>query len=114
MNIGTYTKSLLHIAVAVLAAIQADAAAGPLSVAQVVQLAILFVGSVVVFWAPNLTGKVAGYFKVIGATVIAVLTAAAPFIVSGHITTSEAITVIFAAIGALTVGIVPNQPALKQ
>ncbi len=114
MNIGTYTKSLLHIVVTVLAAIQASTASGPLSVSQIVQLVILTVGSVVVYWAPNLDGKVAGYFKVIGAAVIAVLTAAAPFIVSGHITTAEVITVIFAAIGALTVGIVPNQPALKQ
>jgi hypothetical protein len=114
MNIGIYTKSLLHIGVVVLAALQATIDKGPLDTASVVQLIILFVGSVVVYWAPNLGTKAANYLKVIGAAVIAVLTVAAPFIVAGHITTSQIITVIFAAIGALTVGIVPNAPTTMK
>jgi hypothetical protein len=99
-----YSAALLHILFVVLSALTAALDHG-LNPATIVQLVILTVGAVVVYFVPLLDVKLAGILKVGASAVTAALSALAPLLLQGHITPAQWITIVLAALGALGVGV---------
>jgi hypothetical protein len=107
-NWRAYTKFIVQALVTVAVAIAAASTGGVTSV-EWVNIAIIGVGALSVFAAPNVPG--AAYTKAILsalAAVLVVLTSA----ITGGITSPELIQIIVAAAGAFGVYALPNKPEL--
>lgn len=83
----------------------------PLSRATFVQVGVAVLTAVGVWVVKNVHGTALAWSKAVVAVVGAVLSAAAPFVVAGHITYAQCVTVAVALLGALSVYVVPNAPA---
>jgi hypothetical protein len=99
-----YSAALLHILFVVLSALTAALDHG-LNPATIVQLIILTVGAVVVYFVPLLDSKLSGILKVGASALTAALSVLAPLLLQGHITPAQWITIVLAALGALGVGV---------
>jgi hypothetical protein len=99
-----YSAALLHILFVVLSALTAALDHG-LNPATIVQLVILTIGAVVVYFVPLLDTKLSGILKVGASALTAALSALAPLLLQGHITSAQWITIVLAALGALGVGV---------
>jgi hypothetical protein len=99
-----YSAALLHILFVVLSALTAALDHG-LNPATIVQLAILTIGAVIVYFVPLLDSKLSGILKVGASALTAALSVLAPLLLQGHITSAQWITIVLAALGALGVGV---------
>jgi hypothetical protein len=99
-----YSAALLHILFVVLSALTAALDHG-LNPATIVQLVILTIGAVVVYFVPLLDSKLSGILKVGASALTAALSVLAPLLLQGHITSAQWITIVLAALGALGVGV---------
>lgn len=104
---GKYTKAIVHaLAVIAAAVVAAGVGDGNISPTEWVNVAIIGVGTLAVFAAPNVPG--AAYTKSIIATLTAGLTVLASAIVGG-VTTVEWYQIAAAALGAVGVYALPNE-----
>jgi hypothetical protein len=99
-----YSAAVLHILFVVLSALTAALDHG-LNPATIVQLVILTIGAVVVYFVPLLDSKLSGILKVGASALTAALSVLAPLLLQGHITSAQWITIVLAALGALGVGV---------
>ena len=109
-SINEYAKALLHILVVVLAAVVVYLKSGNLTPTEYVNLGILLVTSIGVFWVNLLPdAKFQSILKVGVAVAGAVLASLNTFLVPGGVINAGAIiTIILAAAGAIGVGVIPN------
>lgn len=112
-TIDEYAKALLHILVVVLAAVVVYLKSGNLTPTEYVNLGILLVTSIGVYWTAMLPdAKYQAILKVGVSVAGAVLVSLNTFLVPGATINSGAIiTIILAAAAALGVGVIPNAPA---
>ena len=110
MNIGAYAKAITYIALAAGAFLVTALTDNSVSLEEGVNLAIVVVGAVGVYWAPNIPEKHLSYFKSAVAFTVAGLTALVPFLIGG-VNAVEWIQVGIAALAAIGVTIVPNVEA---
>lgn len=82
---------------------------GHINAGEAVQIATAAAGMVMVWFVPNLP-SVPGV-KTGTAIILAVLNAAAAYVVDGHLDTGEVINLVIAGLGVLLVGVAPAQSA---
>ena len=97
-----YAAALLSIAIVILTAFVA-LPAEQVTPAAIVQLALLGIGAIVTYLVPLATGRWTGILKTGAAIVAAILTAVLPFVLTGHITSTQIVIVVLAALNALAV-----------
>jgi len=102
--ITRYSSTLLPLAVAVLGILQAAQSAGKATLLDwqtLTQIALLLVGTGVVYWLPLVNTKWQGAFKTGAAIVFAIISAVVAVAPDGHFTKSNAILVVTAVVKAL-------------
>lgn len=109
-----YLVAVVAIMLAVTNALQ-TAIVGGIEPAEVVQLGIVLVSAVTAIWVPLVQGRWAGLFKTGLAIVFALLTALAPFVITGTIAPEQWVTVILAGLTALGIqlGVTVRTDAVK-
>ena len=106
---GRYLKAIVAIVTAVLTVFAAATTDGVVSSLEIANVGIAFLTAFGVYAIPNIKDQTVGaWAKAIVAVVGTGLQALVPFLVTGDLTTSQWLLVLLAALGALTVGIVPN------
>lgn len=111
-NIGNYSKSIMYIALAAATFLVTALSDDNLSQDELVNLGIVVVGAIGVYWAPNLSANVTKYFKTAVAFVTAALVSLLSFLSDG-ISTTEWLQIGIAALAAIGVFIVPNVKQTK-
>lgn len=102
-----YLKFLAAVVLTVLVAIVGFLSKGPMTNLDWINVAIVGVGALAIFAAPNVPG--AEYTKTILAVLAAVLTALHTFIASGvSLSTSQILQIVIVAIGAIGIHVVPS------
>jgi hypothetical protein len=109
-RLAAYAKAIVYIALTAVAFLVTAVADNVLTVDEVVNLAVLVVGAIGVYWAPNLTDGPRRYTKAGVAFAVAGLVALLSFLNDG-VTLSEWLQVILAAFAGIGVYIVPNESA---
>lgn len=109
MNIGHYAKSITYIALAAVTFLVTALTDDKLSGEELLNLGVIVVGAVAVYLVPNLPEKAARYGKTIATFVTAALVAALSFWTDG-ISATEWLQIGIAALAAIGVYIVPNEP----
>lgn len=112
MNISHYAKAIVYIAVSVVTVLVTAVADNVISVEELVNLGIIMVGAIGVYWAPNVPGTALAYFKGAVAFTTGALVLLASVLLGG-ITLSEWMQVILAGFAAIGVVTVPNEVARK-
>lgn len=105
---GHYSKAIVAVLTAALSFLVTAVTDNVVSVDERFGLALAIVTAVSVYLVPNFTGGVARYAKMIVAFVGTGLQALIPLLDGGGITPSAWLLVLVAALGAISVGIVPN------
>lgn len=105
--IAKYTKSIVYIALAAAAFLVTALSDNRVDVSELVNLGIIVVGAVGVYWAPNVPDTWRAYFKGGVAFVVAGLVALLSFL-SGGVTTAEWLQVGIAALAGIGVTVLPN------
>lgn len=106
-----YAKSVLYIALAAAAFLVTALSDNRVTVEELINLAIITIGAVGVYWAPNVAGTSRAYLKGVVAFGVAGLVALLSFL-SGGVTPAEWLQVGIAALAGIGVVIVPNEPAV--
>jgi len=109
MNIGHYAKSITYIALAAVTFLVTALTDNTLSSEELLNLGVVVVGAVAVYLVPNLPEKAARFGKTIATFVTAALVATLSFLTDG-ISTTEWLQIGIAALAAIGVYIVPNEP----
>lgn len=109
MNISHYGKSIVYIALAAVAFLTTALTDNALSVEEILNLVVVVLGAIGVYWVPNAPENLAKYAKTGVAFLTAAVVAALSFLTDG-ITTSEWLQIVVAAFAAVGVFIVPNEP----
>jgi hypothetical protein len=99
-----YAAALLSIAIVILTAFVA-LPADQVTPSAIAQLVLLGISAFVTFFVPLVGGKWQGLLKTGTAIIAAVLTAALPFILTGHISVTQIVIVVLAALNVLAVEI---------
>ena len=109
-SIGEYAKALLHIGIVVLTVLAVYLKSGPITATEYVNLAILLVTSIGVYWTGLLPdAKFQSILKVAVAGLGAGLAALNTFVIPGAvINTGAIITIVLAGLAAVGVGVIPN------
>ena len=105
-----YAKAIVAILTAGLTVLAAALTDGVVVLDERFGIALAIVNAMAVYLVPNLAAGVGRYAKAIVAVVGTALQAALPLIINGTLPASSWLLVLIAALGALSVGIVPNQP----
>jgi hypothetical protein len=103
-----YAKAIVAIATAGLTVLAAALTDGVVVLDERFGIGLAIVNAMAVYLVPNLPSGVGRYAKAIVAVVGTALQAAIPLIVNGALPASSWLMVLIAALGALSVGIVPN------
>lgn len=103
-----YAKAIVAIVAALALAFSAALTDAIVTSSEVASIGIAVLTAVGVYLVPNLPAGPARWLKGIVALVGTALQAAAPLLYGGSITTSGWLMVLVAALGAVSVGIVPN------
>lgn len=103
-----YAKAIVAILTAVVTVLVAALTDNRVSTVEVVQVAIALVAAVGVYLVPNLADGVGRYTKMIVAVVGAALQASAAILAQGDLGPQGVLTILVAALGAVSVGIIPN------
>jgi len=104
-----YSKAIVAILAAGLTVLAAALTDGVVVLDERFGIALAIVNAVAVYLVPNLSAGPGRYAKAIVAVVGTALQAAIPLIVNGSLPASSWLLVLIAALGALSVGIVPNR-----
>ncbi|WP_460701735.1 hypothetical protein, partial [Myceligenerans halotolerans] len=104
-----YAKAIVAILTAALGVLVTALTDDVVTLVEVFGIAIALVSAVSVYLVPNLSDGVGRYAKAIVAVVGTALQAAVPLATEGTITTSGWLLILLAALGAVSVGIVPNR-----
>jgi hypothetical protein len=105
-----YAKALVAIATAVVALLVTALTDDVVTLVEVLGVGVAGVTAVGVYLVPNLPAGVGRYAKAAVAVVGTGVQAAIPLVTDGTITSSGWLLILLAVLGALSVGIVPNQP----
>lgn len=103
-----YAKAIVAILTAVVTVMVTALTDNTITTAEVVQAAIALVAAVGVYLVPNLAEGAARHAKLIVAVLGATLQAVGVLLQGGDLTAQGAMVVLVAALGAVSVGIVPN------
>lgn len=103
-----YAKSIMYIALAAVAFLVTAAADDLLTLDEILNLAIVVLGAVVVYLVPNLPSGVGAYAKTIAAFATAAIITLLSFLTDG-VTVTEWLQVLIAAFAGIGVYIVPNE-----
>jgi hypothetical protein len=113
MNIGHYAKSITYIVLAavtfLVTALSDDAVTGE----ELVNLGVIVLGAIGVYLVPNFPEGVAKYWKTAITAATAALVAVLSFWSEG-ISTTEWLQIGIAALAAIGVYIVPNEPKVQK
>lgn len=104
-----YAKAIVAIVTAGLTVLAAALTDGVVVLDERLGIGLAIVNAMAVYLVPNLPSGVGRYAKAIVAVVGTALQAALPLIVNGALPASAWLMVLIAALGALSVGIVPNR-----
>jgi hypothetical protein len=104
-----YAKAIVAILTAVLTVLAAALTDGVVVLDERLGIGLALVNAMAVYLVPNLPSGVGRYAKAIVAVFGTALQAAIPLIVNGTLPASSWLMVLIAALGALSVGIVPNR-----
>lgn len=104
-----YSKAIVAILTAALTVLAAALTDGVVVLDERFGIGLALVNALAVYLVPNLPAGVGRYAKAIVAVVGTALQAAIPLIVNGTLPASSWLLVLIAALGALSVGIVPNR-----
>jgi hypothetical protein len=106
---SVYAKAIVAILTAALTVLAAALTDGVVVLDERFGIALALVNAAAVYLVPNLPSGVGRYAKAIVAVVGTALQAALPLIINGSLPASSWLLVLIAALGALSVGIVPNR-----
>lgn len=106
---SAYAKAIVAILTAALTVLAAALTDGVVVLDERFGIALALVNAAAVYLVPNLPSGIGRYAKAIVAVVGTALQAAIPLIVNGTLPASSWLLVLIAALGALSVGIVPNR-----
>ena len=109
MNISHYAKAIVYILLAVAGVLVTALADDTITTSELVNVGIIGVGAVGVYWAPNVAEKHLTYLKGGVAFVVAGLVALQSFL-TGGITPAEWLQVAIAAFAGIGVTVIPNEP----
>ena len=105
---GAYAKSFVAIVTAVLAVVVTALTDNAVSLMELLGIFVAGVTAIGVYLVPNLPTGVGRYAKVAVAVVGTALQAAVPLATNGEVSLTGWLLIALAALGALSVGIVPN------
>lgn len=104
-----YLKALVAILTAVLAVVVIATQDNVITLVEILNIVAAFLTAVLVYALPNVKDQTVGaWTKAIVAVLGTAVQAAIPLVVDGHISGQSWLLILLQAIGALTVGIVPN------
>lgn len=106
---SVYAKAIVAILTAALTVLAAALTDGVVVLDERFGIGLALANAAAVYLVPNLPAGVGRYAKVLVAVVGTALQAALPLIVNGSLPASSWLLVLIAALGALSVGIVPNR-----
>lgn len=109
MNIGHYAKSLTYVALAAVTFLVTALADNDLDLNEKINLGIVVVTAIGVYWIPNFPENIAKYVKTGVSFVSAALISTLSFVSDG-ISTTEWLQIGIAALAAVGVFIIPNEP----
>lgn len=112
MNIGHYAKSIVYIALAAVTFLVTGLSDDVLSLEEGINLGIIIAGAVGVYLIPNFPETVAKYAKTAVTFAVAFGVALLSFLTDG-VTTTEWLQIGIAALAAIGVYIVPNEPQVE-
>ncbi|MBE1877304.1 hypothetical protein [Myceligenerans pegani] len=104
-----YAKAIVAIIAAALSVLVTALTDDVVTLAEVLGIAVAVVTAVSVYLVPNLPTGIGHYAKAIVAVAGTALQAAVPLAVEGTIDVSGWLLILLAALGAVSVGIVPNR-----
>ena len=105
---GAYAKSFVAIATAVLAVVVTALTDNAVSLMELLGIFVAGVTAIGVYLVPNLPVGVGRYAKLAVAVVGTALQAAVPLATNGEVSLTGWLLIALAALGAVSVGIVPN------
>lgn len=108
-----YAKSLLYVLLAVAGVLVTALTDNVVTTSELVNVGIIGVGAVGVYWVPNLPEGPAQYLKTVVAFVAAALVALSSFLSDG-ITPAEWLQIAIAAFAGVGVYIIPNEPSTAR
>lgn len=103
-----YAKAIVAILTAAATVLVTALADSVVDLSEGLGVAVAIVNAVAVYLIPNLSAGVGRYAKLIVAVVGTAIQAAVPLVVDGSISGSSWLLILLAALGAISVGIVPN------
>jgi hypothetical protein len=109
-GLAGHAKSLIYVFLAAVAFLATAASDDALTNEEVLNLTVVVLGAVLVYWVPNLKAGVGRWLKMIIAFAIAGIVAGLSFLTDG-VTPSEWMQIILAAFAGVGVYITPNEPA---
>ncbi|WP_460708388.1 hypothetical protein, partial [Myceligenerans halotolerans] len=104
-----YAKAIVAILTAALGVLVTALSDDVVTVVEALGVAVAILTAVMVYLVPNLEAGPARYLKLMVAVVGTGLQAAIPIATEGTITSSGWLLILLAALGAVSVGIVPNR-----
>ncbi|WP_100813003.1 hypothetical protein [Microbacterium lacus] len=110
MNISQYGKSIAYILASLFGILAAAVSDGIVTLEEALNIGIIVIGAIGVYWAPNVPGGALAYFKGVVAFLVAGLVAAVAF-ATGGISPAEWLQVFVAALAGIGVVIIPNETA---
>lgn len=107
ITIGRYAKAIVYIALAAVTVLVTALQDDVVDVAELVNIGIVVVGAIGVYWAPNVPGSWRAYLKGAVAFLTAGLVALLSFL-TGGVTVAEWLQIGVAALAGIGVVIIPN------